>query len=48
MGDKETEYDEMTNEEYREELKKIFDGVNNNALLQYFYILLPKLIKEWN
>lgn len=39
---------EMTNEEYREELKKIFDGVDNNALLQYFYILLPKLIKEWN
>lgn len=34
---------EMTNEEYREELKKIFDGVDNNALLQYFYILLPKL-----
>lgn len=40
--------EEMTNEEYREELKKIFDGVDNNALLQYFYILLPKLIKEWN
>ena len=39
---------EMTNEEYREELKKMFDGVDNNALLQYFYILLPKLIKEWN
>lgn len=40
--------EEMTNEKYREGLKKIFDGVDNNALLQYFYILLPKLIKEWN
>ena len=39
---------EMTNEEYREELKKMFEEVDNNALLQYFYILLPKLIKEWN
>ena len=39
---------EMTNDEYRTELQKIFDGVDNNALLQYFYILLPKLIKEWN
>lgn len=47
--DKDTEHCvEMTNEEYREELKKMFDGVDNNALLQYFYILLPKLIKEWN
>ena len=48
MEDKTTGYVEMTNEEYREELKKMFDGVDNNALLQYFYILLPKLIKEWN
>lgn len=48
MEEKTTDYVEMTNEEYREELKKIFEGVDNNALLQYFYILLPKLIKEWN
>ena len=46
MGDKECV--EMTNEEYREELRKIFDGVDNNRVLRYFYILLPKLIKEWN
>lgn len=39
---------EMTNEEYREELKKMFAEVNNNVLLKYFYIILPKLIKEWN
>lgn len=39
---------EMTNEEYRIELQKVFDEVDNNMLLRYFYILLPKLIKEWN
>ena len=38
---------EMTNEEYRTELRKIFDGVDSNRILRYFYILLPKLIKEW-
>lgn len=39
---------EMTNEEYREELKRLFDEIDNNMLLRYFYILLPKLVKEWN
>lgn len=38
---------EMTNEEYREELRTIFDNVDSNRILRYFYILLPKLIKEW-
>ena len=39
---------EMTNEEYRKELKKLFDEIDNNRLLKYFYILLPRLVKEWN
>lgn len=37
----------MTNEQYREELNKVFACVDNNDILRYFYILLPKLIKEW-
>lgn len=41
------ELNEMTNEEYRIELRKIFDSVDSNRILRYFYILLPKLIKEW-
>lgn len=45
---KENDYREMTNEEYREELKRLFDEIDNNRLLKYFYILLPKLVKEWN
>lgn len=40
--------EEMTNEEYREELRKLFNEIDNNMLLRYFYILLPKLVKEWN
>lgn len=38
---------EMSNEEYKEELRKIFEVVDNNNILRYFYLLLPKLIKEW-
>lgn len=42
------EYTEhMTNEQYREELNKMFANVENNSVLRYFYMLLPKLIKEW-
>lgn len=29
---------EMTNEEYRIELQKLFEGIDNNRLLRYFYI----------
>lgn len=47
MDEREDNVLEMTNEEYRVELQKIFDNVNSNRILRYFYILLPKLIKEW-
>lgn len=33
---------EMTNEEYREELAKIFEGVESNRLLRYFYIFISE------
>ena len=47
MNEREDNVLEMTNEEYREELQKIFNNVDSNRILRYFYILLPKLIKEW-
>lgn len=46
MGDKETEYDEMTNEEYKEELMKLLDRVEDNRILRYFYIFVSEKIKR--
>lgn len=48
MGDKdkETRYDEMTNEEYRIELQKMFEEVEDNRLLRYFYIFVSEKIKR--
>lgn len=40
-------YPEMTNQEYIEVIKKTFDKIEDNQLLRYFYILIPKLIEEW-
>lgn len=28
---------EMTNEKYREELRKIFDSINDNRVLRFWY-----------
>lgn len=36
-----------TNEECRDELWKDFECVENNDVLNYFRILVPKLLKEW-
>ena len=45
--DKDTEHCvEMTNEEYREELKKMFDGVDDNRMLRYFYIFVSEKLKR--
>lgn len=46
MGDKETDYNEMTNDEYRAELMKLFDGVADNRLLRYFYIFVSEKINR--
>lgn len=46
MGDKETGYDEMTNEEYRIELQKLLDRVEDNNMLRYFYIFVSEKIKR--
>lgn len=37
---------EMTNEEYREELRELLDGVQSNKLLRYFYIFVSEKIKR--
>lgn len=37
---------DMTNDEYRASLQKIFDGIDDNKLLQYFYIFVSEKIKR--
>lgn len=37
---------EMTNEEYREELRKLFDDIDDNRILRYFYIFVSKKIAK--
>lgn len=44
---KDNDYGEMTNEECKEELRGMFEPVENNKVLRYFCKLVPKLLKEW-
>lgn len=37
---------EMTNEEYRIELQKMFEGVESNRLLRYFYIFVSEKLNR--
>ncbi len=37
---------EMTNEEYREELRKMFDNINENYKLRWFYRFVVEKIKS--
>lgn len=37
---------EMTNEEYRIELEKIFDSIDDNRILRYFYIFVSEKLKR--
>lgn len=37
---------EMTNEEYRVELAKMFDNVDDNRILRYFYIFVSEKLKR--
>ena len=46
MEDKTSDYVEMTNDEYRVELQKLFDGVEDNMILRYFYIFVSEKIKR--
>lgn len=46
MNEREDNVLEMTNEEYRAELEKIFDGIDDNRLLRYFYIFVSEKLKR--
>ena len=46
MNEREDNVLEMTNEEYREELRKIFDGIDDNRILRYFYIFVSEKLKR--
>ena len=35
----------MSNEEYREELRKIFDGINENYKLRWFYSFVREKLR---
>lgn len=35
----------MTNEEYREELRKIFESIEDNYILRWFYRFITEKIK---
>lgn len=37
---------EMTNEEYRTELRKMLDEIESNRLLRYFYIFVSEKLKR--
>ncbi len=45
MDGRENDVLEMTNEEYRVELEKIFDNIDDNRLLRYFYIFISEKLK---
>lgn len=38
----------MTNEEYREELRKLFDDVNENYKLRWFYLFVNEKLRSSN
>ena len=43
------EYSEyMTNEQYREELKKMFDNLDENYKLRWFYIFVKEKLRSSN
>lgn len=37
---------EMTNEEYRAELEKLFDSIDDNRILRYLYIFVSEKAKR--
>lgn len=46
MNERNDDVLEMTNEEYREELEKIFDSIDDNRILRYFYIFVSEKLKR--
>lgn len=46
MDERQKDVLEMTNEEYRLELAKMFDSVDDNRILRYFYIFVSEKLKR--
>lgn len=46
MDERTDNISEMTNEEYRIELEKIFDSIDDNMILRYFYIFVSEKLKR--
>lgn len=46
MDERQKDVLEMTNEEYRIELEKMFDSVDDNKILRYFYIFVSEKLKR--
>ena len=45
--DKKTRYNvDMTNEQYRTELKALFNNTDDNRLLRYFYIFVSEKMRK--
>lgn len=46
MDERTEKVPEMTNEEYRTELERIFDSIDENRILRYFYIFVSEKLKR--
>lgn len=46
MDEREDEVLEITNEEYRDALRKIFENIDDNRILRYFYIFVSEKLKR--
>ena len=46
LDEREDEFREMTNEEYREELRKIFDNIHENYKLRWFYRFTVQTLRD--
>lgn len=46
MDEREDEVLEMTNEEYREELNKIFSDIHENYKLRWFYVFITEKLRS--
>ena len=46
MDERKDDVLEMTNEEYRIELQKMFESIDSNRILRYFYIFVSEKLKR--
>ena len=46
LDEREDEFREMTNEEYRVELNKIFSDIHENYKLMWFYVFITEKLRS--